>query len=429
MSEALSFLLGLIALDVLLTAARAALVHARMPQLIEMSQDRPQALDRTIALLEEPRLRIMLRVGAVWVHFLMAGSVGLLFLQLLPGLASIGWVLLVMCGVALLTLGLEYAIEGLVLPKTELWAVRFTWLGRLLDFLLRPLSLIMIRLLGSPEALQRQLTAVTDDELKNWVEKGQPEGSLEKGERKMIYSIFQFGETLCREVMVPRIDVFGLDINTPLPEAIEAVIHSGHSRVPVYADTIDNVLGILYSKDLVRVALGGAEPELLRRLLRPPFFVPEAKKVDELLREMQGRGVHMAVVVDEYGGTAGIVTLEDIVEEIVGEIRDEYDQAEEQLYTQVGPNEYLLQGRMALDDVNDLLGTHLPKDDADTLGGYIYGEVGRVPTGGELLDVDEWTFIVEQVSGRRIRMVRARHKQDSEEKEDGAERRDQAKPD
>jgi CBS domain containing-hemolysin-like protein len=135
--------------------------------------------------------------------------------------------------------------------------------------------------------------------------------------------------------------------------------------------------------------------------------VPEAKKVDELLREMQARSVHMAIVVDEYGGMAGLVTLEDIVEEIVGEIRDEYDQSEELLYQQVSPDEYLFNGRIDVEDVNDVLGTQLSRDLADTLGGYIYGSIGRVPAGGEVVQVDGWTLKIEQVSGRRIRKVRA----------------------
>jgi CBS domain containing-hemolysin-like protein len=196
--------------------------------------------------------------------------------------------------------------------------------------------------------------------------------------------------------------------------------------VPVYEDTIDNIIGLLYAKDMLRSKLGDDGSIPIRKLLRPAYFVPEAKKVDELLSEMQSRRVHMAIVIDEYGGMAGLVTLEDIVEEIFGEIRDEYDQGEELLYQQVGPDEYIFQGRIDLEDFNDIVGTHLTREVADTLGGFIYGEIGRVPVGGESVEVEGWILTVETVSARRIRKVRVRRKPaetETEEKEDESERR------
>jgi CBS domain containing-hemolysin-like protein len=207
--------------------------------------------------------------------------------------------------------------------------------------------------------------------------------------------------------MIPRIDLLALDADTSLEEAILALNKSGHSRVPVYEESIDNVIGLLYAKDLLRAHIEGQNIQSLRNLLRPAYFVPEAKKVDELLREMQARSIHMALVVDEYGGIAGLVTLEDIVEEIVGEIRDEYDAGEEQLYEKVSDNEYIFHGRIDLDDFNSVMNTDLPKDAADTLGGYIYSQIGRVPTGGEQVEAGNLVLTVEMVSGRRIRRVRA----------------------
>jgi putative hemolysin len=424
-----AFFLGL---DLLLAAVRAALVHARLPQLMKLHHQHPVAVDRTIRSLDEPRLRVSLRLAAVLIHFILAGLTWILVIELFPRASSIGWMLLVLFVAGLILVVFEFAIEGAILHQPEKWALRFLGVGQLLDFLLRPASATMMRLLGSSGVLMRQLDSVTDDELKNWVEVGQPDSSLEKGERKMIASIFEFGDTICREIMVPRIDVFGLEVSTSLPEAIEAFTRSGHSRIPVYLETIDDILGILYAKDLLRARLNPTTPDLIRKLVRPPYYVPESKKVDALLREMQLRGVHMAIVVDEYGGTAGIITLEDIVEEIVGEIRDEYDQSEEQLYHEVSPDELSLVGRIDLDDVNELLGTHLDKDGADTLGGYIYSQIGRVPTGGEALEVEDWILTVEQVNGRRIRTVRAHRKpsQESvEEKNDSDEQRDTPKTD
>jgi putative hemolysin len=212
---------------------------------------------------------------------------------------------------------------------------------------------------------------------------------------------------LVREIMVPRIDILTLDVNTPLLEAVDAFLMSGHSRVPVHEDTVDNTLGLLYAKDLLRVWREGKPQVSLREMLRPAFFVPEAKKVDELLTEMQSQRFHMAVVIDEYGGIAGLVTLEDIVEEILGEIQDEYDQAEEAPYHVSQEGDYLFLGRIDLDDFNDIMGCQLPTDEADTLGGYIYSRLGHVPSIGEKVQNDNLLLTVEQVSARRIRKVRA----------------------
>jgi putative hemolysin len=399
-------------LDWLVTAVRASLVHARLPQLMELHDHHPETVDQMVNLLNRPRLRVTLRAAMVLMHFMLAGLAWLVFedlTHLLPQPELAVGVLLLFTVVLLLS---EFAIEGLVLRNVETWTLRLGNLGRAMDWLLGPFSALLIKLLGSPETLHRSMAAVTEDELKNWVEADQPDGSLEKGERRMIASIFGFGDTLCREIMVPRMDVFALDVGTSIPEAMAAVVQSGHSRIPVYGERIDNILGLLYAKDLVRTQMDGEKTVTsIRELLRPVYFVPEAKKVDELLREMQLRRIHMAVVIDEYGGFGGLVTLEDIVEEIVGEIRDEYDQGEELLYQQISPDEYLLQGRIDLDDLNELLGTRLEKEETDSLGGYIYRVIGKVPMGGEQLPLEDWLLTVALVSGRRIIKVRAVRKQ------------------
>jgi CBS domain containing-hemolysin-like protein len=278
-----------------------------------------------------------------------------------------------------------------------------------------------MKILG-PEVSNVSMASMTEEDLKNWVEAGQSEGSLDQGEREMIYSIFQFGDTIAKEIMVPRIDVLALDIKSTLGEARETFIRAGHSRVPVFEDTVDNVVGLLYAKDLLSIQ---KDDDLIadhRELLRLAYFVPEAKKVDELLAEMQTRSMHMAIVVDEYGGVAGVVTLEDIVEEIVGEIRDEYDESEEMPFEKIDEDEYVFLGRVDLDIFNEVMETHIATENADTIGGYIYGEIGDVPTGGEELHADDVTLIVDQVVGRRITKVRAKRdhaEQDEEEKADG----------
>lgn len=397
----------LLGLDLLLISIRASLTNARIPQLLAISaEDENRNLEPTLVIVEKISLRVALRFILIVLHVLLAVLAYLLLTIYVPGL-TLGISLLVVLAAGLVLIGLEFAVEGSVRKNAEPWLIRMTPLARVIDFLLRPFSAVYLKLLGDAVTFDRFPGSMTEDELKNWVAAGQTTGGLERGERQMIYSIFHFGDTLCREIMVPRIDILALEADSSVVESIKALTLSGHSRVPVYDDTIDNVVGLLYAKDLLRTQLDETPPESIRPFLRPAYFVPEAKKVDELLREMQERSIHMAIVVDEYGGMAGLVTLEDIVEEIVGEIRDEYDQGEEYLFQRVSEDEFILSGRIGIDDFNELLQTNLMTDLADTLGGYIYGTIGRVPTGGEYMRVEDWDLTVEQVSGRRIIKVRA----------------------
>lgn len=406
-------------LDLLIAAIRVSLGSARLTQLITYgAQNDQHSLEPTMAIMEKVSLRVALRFLIIVWHVLLAALVYQLLMTSIPGI-SIGVALLVVFLTALLVMAFEFGVEGGVRKNPEAWLVRLTPLARGINFILRPFSAMYLALLGDSAPVERTPGSVTDDELKTWVEVGESAGGLEKGERQMIYSIFHFGDTLCREIMVPRIDILALEADSGVTESIQALTLSGHSRVPVYDDTIDNVVGLLYAKDLLRTQLDETPPESIRPFLRPAYFVPESKKVDELLREMQARSIHMAIVVDEYGGMAGLVTMEDIVEEIVGEIRDEYDQGEEYLYQRVSDDEFLLNGRIGLDDFNEILGTDLVTELADTLGGYIYGTIGRVPTGGEHMRVEDWDLMVEQVSGRRIRKVRA-HRQPLLVKEDNS---------
>ncbi len=389
-------------------AVRAALVNTRLPVLMQIAGQRVEVgAEREISLIENISLRLGLRLIISLAHVLLAAAGVFIAARLLPQISQPA-LLGMFAAFGLALVGLEISLEGGVRRNPEAWLLRLYPLARGLEFILRPASALLGALMGAPLKLDQAHGGMSEDELKTWVEVGQPAGSLEKGERQMIYSIFHFGDTLCREIMVPRIDILALEVNTHVPEAVMALILSGHSRVPVYDETIDNVIGLLYAKDLLRASLDENEPDNIRPFLRPAYFVPESKKVDDLLREMQLNSIHMAIVVDEYGGMAGLVTLEDIVEEIVGEIRDEYDQGEELLYQRISPDEVLFHGRIDLDDFNEILATNLVTDLADTLGGYIYGMIGRVPVEGEQVQVQDWRLTVEQVSRRRIRRIRAR---------------------
>jgi putative hemolysin len=392
-------------LDLLVTAVKSSLTHARLPQLLNLRENRETVVDRTVSLIEQPRMRTGLRLAVMLTHFLLAGIFTNLVLS--AGLRPL-WLILLSLLFAMVLLSLvEFGIESLILRDPEENAIRFRIFGSILNFVFSPFSALIRSLLG-PNAERVTLASMTEEDLKNWVEVGQPEGSLEKGEREMIYSIFQFGDTLAKEIMVPRIDVLALDIKSTLGEARLAFERAGHSRVPVYEDTVDNVVGLLYAKDLLNIKQDADTIADHRELLRLAYFVPEAKKVDEVLAEMQARSMHMAIVVDEYGGIAGVVTLEDIVEEIIGEIRDEYDESEEMPFIQVTEDEFVFQGRVDLDIFNEVMESNIATENADTIGGFIYGEIGDVPLGGEVLKADGVTLTVEQVVGRRITKVRAR---------------------
>ncbi len=401
--------IALLALNLATAAAQTALSQASLPRLLAWQEQQKKNVQPTIDLIQSSRnARAGLNLARLLWRFLLAGMVVFAFWQrFIPArlLAGLGILLLS----ALILYWLELLIQASVLREPAIWAIRLTPFTRITGVALLPLVALARFLSGNQESVPEvsSMIAVSEDDLRTLVDAGQQEGNLEIGERRMIHSIFELGSTLAREIMVPRIDMLALDVLTPLPEAVDAFLKSGHSRVPVYEDTIDNILGLLYAKDLLQVWRKGEELESLRPLLRRAYFVPEAKKVDELMAEMQRQRVHMAIVVDEYGGIAGLVTLEDIVEEILGEILDEYDQGEELPYEEVAPGEYIFLGRIDLDDFNEVMNSNLPKQEADTLAGYIYGRLGRVPASGESLQVNNLLLKVEQVSGRRIRKVRA----------------------
>ncbi len=396
-----------LAFDLVLTVSRSALANTTLPRLIAQRDSQEAGVRQTIQLLTGSAYpKAGLRLAQVLARFLLAGLV----LWLLPKNAALDWRwgFAALAFSALFLAWLEWLAEDLAAAHPEEWIVRMTPLIRSLSFVLSPLLSLTLGLVSPRKEAEPGPGSVTEDELKILVDASQQEGVLEEEEREMIYSIFRLGDTLVREIMVPRIDITAIDVQTPVLEAVDSLLQSGYSRVPVYEETVDNILGLLYTKDLLKFWREGSQARSLRDLLRPPYFVPEAKKVDELLAEMQSQRIHMAMIVDEYGGVAGLVTLEDIVEEIVGEIQDEFDQAEESPFQQVDQDEYIFQGRVDLNDFNEVMGSHLPRDEADTLGGYIYSRIGRVPAAQETIQVDDLILTVEQVTGRRIRKVRAR---------------------
>jgi CBS domain containing-hemolysin-like protein len=245
---------------------------------------------------------------------------------------------------------------------------------------------------------------ITEQELRASAEVAQEEGQIEEGEVELIHSIFEFGDTIVREVMVPRPDIVAVEHDKALRDVQAIVLSHGYSRVPVFREDLDDVVGIVYAKDVLKALHQGKHDGPLSEVVREAHYVPETKKVAELLREMQKEKFHIALVTDEYGSVSGLVTLEDLLEELVGEIADEYDREEPEL-VQVGDGLYRVSGKASIDDVNELLDVELPDEEWDTVAGLMLELFGRIPKSGDDVDFQGLSFTAEEVQGRRIAKV------------------------
>jgi CBS domain containing-hemolysin-like protein len=315
----------------------------------------------------------------------------------------------------MLAIGLFVLMFGEMIPRTvvfqhrEGFVVLVAPVLRLYSAVMAPLAQLLIKFLHGLAALfgrEERVPYLTAEEMIAVVEGGEDEGKLPAAEREMIHSIFEFGDTMVREVMVPRIDMVAIEASESLDAALALVADKGHSRIPVFQERVDQIVGTLYAKDLLRVMRNPSHDGIrLRDLTRKPYFVPETKKIDDLLREFQREKIHMAIVVDEYGGTAGIVTLEDVLEEIVGEIHDEYDR-EEPLFAALPDGGVRVAAKIGIADLAERMGVTLPAEGYDTLGGYLYHLIGSVPKAGESVADENFRYTVEKVVGQRITIVR-----------------------
>jgi putative hemolysin len=247
--------------------------------------------------------------------------------------------------------------------------------------------------------------SISEEELLAFAEVAEEAGAIEEGEQALIASIIEFGDTIVREVMVPRLDMITVEAGWRISDVMEVVILNGYSRIPVVGAGIDDIVGIAYAKDLMRAERDGRGDDAVRDHVRPARFVPEQQRVSVLLPEMQAQQFHMAVVVDEFGGVAGLVTLEDLIEELVGEIVDEFD-VEDPMAEPLPGGAYRVNARMPLDEVNDLLGADLPEGDWDTVGGLLFSWLGHVPSNGESVEIGGHRLTASRVQGRRIGLVR-----------------------
>jgi len=277
-----------------------------------------------------------------------------------------------------------------------------SWLGALLRpvrALLAAFTTLTVKAVGGGKIEQPELS---EEELRTLVDVGHSEGVVERGEREMIHKVFELEDTPVRSVMVPRTDMFCLDVEMPVAEILPALRENLHSRVPVYEGSIDVIVGVLYTKDLLPYVTTGLPASFdLRAHLHPPYFVPESKRADTLLQEFQAKRLHMAIVVDEYGGTAGIVSLEDLLEELVGEIADEYDEPE-RLIQRVDETTYRVAGKLPIEELNTVAGLSISNQDYETVGGWVLDLFGRVPRKSERVETPEVVVTVEKIERTRI---------------------------
>ena len=418
----------LVLVEAVFVAAEISLVTLRHSRIEQMIDEGHRGARRVRRLVQDPgRFLAVSQIGVTFVGFLASAYAAVNLADRLAGsLSGIPVIQNYAAGVALLIvtilMSLFFIVAGELVPKTLALARpdRFALalagpidvLGRVLAPLVSMLTWVTRKIsagFGTDVARQAQIST---QEFKLIVERGGEQGILEAEEEQMISAVIGLGDRRVHEVMVPRTDMTALAVTASMDEVIDTFVREGHSRIPVYKETIDEIVGILLAKDLLPFLKGVDQKPNLRKLLRPPLFVPESMSIEDLLHKLQGRRIHLAIVLDEYGGTAGMVTIEDLLEEIVGEIQDEFDE-EEPMTVRLSDDEARVDGRASVDDLGDLFDLELAgledSEEYDTVGGLIYHRVGGVPRPGDQVRLEEQglTLTVESTDGRRVGKVLA----------------------
>jgi putative hemolysin len=391
-------------------ASEAAIVSVSRIKIRALAEKHVKNADRVAKLLEDRnRTLTTILIGSTFV-LLAADSVATyLFIRADVPNAAI-W--------STITMTVIILVFGEIIPKTvavgnsDKWALRISGPLRVATWILTPLTWAflrassgLVRLFGGQPHVGPY---VTEEDIKTLVNVGVEQNVLEEGERELIHSIIEFGDTIVREVMTPRPDMVAVAVSSSPRRALDLVIAEGYSKLPIYDETIDNVIGVVHDRELL-IALSNSSIAnvSLRSLMRPVTHVPENKRISELLREMQRNKFSLAIVLDEYGGTAGLVTMEDLLEEIVGEIRDEHDEGEEEAIRRIADDESIVEAGTNIEDVNAELGIDLPHEEFETIGGYTVGLFGRLPREGEEIEAGPGVKLrVDRTRGRRILAVR-----------------------
>jgi putative hemolysin len=416
----------LLIVSLLFVLAETALLTVRRTRIEQLVEEGNRSAKLVAALLAEPtRMLATLQVGLTLVQLFSAGEATNRFAEPLrnflaarfpgtfvaanAGTISIITVILI---VSLLTLVIgEITPKSLAIRHAERIALTAVRPIRWLQIILAPLvslvtilSSVIVRPFGG--TLSFHASALSEEELKIMVEQSEEHGVIETEEKEMIHKVFEFGDTLARQVMTPRADITAEEADASVDHLIRTVTESGHSRLPIYDDDLDNIVGIVHVKDVLRAITENDPNVSIRSLLRPPYYIPENKRVDDLLTDFKRNKTQLAIVRDEYGTVVGLVSIEDLLEEIVGEIQDEYDVEEEPLIRNVDEQTSIVDGKMLIDDFNDRMGVELPTEESDTLGGFVFGLLGHQPGQGERATWDGMEFQVEETDGRRIQKVR-----------------------
>ena len=392
--------------SIVLAAAETAFTRMSRIRALALDEEGRKGAGRLAQMLERPERT--LNVVLLLILVCQMTSASLLGVLLEGAFGSAGLVLGLVIQIVV------YFVIGEVAPKTYaiqhsdraalrlspfLWAISNFWPLRMISKGLIGLANVLLPGRGLKEG-----PFVTEADLRTMADVAADEEEIERDERRLIHSIFEFGDTVVREVMLPRPDMVAVAVQCSVEDAITQSIDAGYSRIPCYEDSTDNIIGLVYLKDLVQQARAGAGRQSVRIVVRDAVFVPESKRVAELLKDMQTEKFHMAIVVDEYGGTAGLVTMEDLLEEIVGEISDEYD-TEEPGVEPIPGGGFRVPGRTPIDEVSEALGVELPDAEWDTVGGLVFNLLGHVPDAGETVRFQGLEFRTERVDGRRIASV------------------------
>lgn len=397
-----------LALSALFSASETALMTLSKIRVKQMVENKEKGGDRINKLLSDPsKLLSAILIGNNAVNI---GASSLMTSIAIDAFGNTG------VGIATGIMTLLILIFGEITPKSlaaqnsEKLAIRLSGFVEFITFILTPiifvltkLTNLMVRILGGD--IDEDQPFITQEELRTIVSVSHKEGVLEGEEKDMINNVFDFSDSQVNDVMITRTEMIAIDVELPYDEIIKIINQEQYSRIPVYEDTTDNIIGILYVKDLLFLQLDREIEFDLRKFIRQPHFTYEFKSTKELFKEMRADRIHMMIVIDEYGGTEGIITIEDLIEEIVGDIEDEYDKDVKDIEV-IQEDEYIVNGSVKLEAINELIGTHIESDDFDTIAGFVIGIIDRIPELGEVIEFEHIRFVIENIERNKIEKIR-----------------------